>query len=73
MLLAIAAEAVSSLRYASVARMMLAVTATYGLGLVLASLWNLLVGAPIRPSYPVVFGLIFLGSAVLLLLDDAAR
>jgi hypothetical protein len=46
---------------------MLAGTLTYGLGIALASLWGLLNGTPIRVSYLVAFGIIFVGSAALLL------
>jgi hypothetical protein len=66
MLLTIAAGAIYSLRYADTARMMLGVTVIYGFGLALASLWNALLGNPIKLSYAVVFGVIFVISGVLL-------
>jgi hypothetical protein len=66
MLLAIAAGSAYSLRYADVSRLMLAMTAAYGLGLAVASLWNVLGSNPIKVSYLVVFGVIFLVSGALL-------
>jgi hypothetical protein len=66
MLLTIAVGAVYSLRYADTARVMLATTLTYGFGLALASLWNVLAGNPIKPSYVAFFGVIFVVSAVVL-------
>jgi hypothetical protein len=67
MLLAIAAGCAYSLRYADVSRLMLAMTAAYGLGLAVASLWGVLTNTPIRVSYLVVFGVIFAVSSVLLM------
>lgn len=67
MLLTIAVGSVYSLRHADLSRLMLATTLTYALGLAVASLWNVASGKPIKLSYFVVFGLIFLGSAALLL------
>jgi hypothetical protein len=67
MLLAIGVGAAISVRAADTARLMLAGTLTYGLGIALASLWGLLNGTPIRVSYLVAFGIIFVGSAALLL------
>jgi hypothetical protein len=72
MLLAIAVGAATSLRYADVSQVMLGTTLAYGLGVALAGLWNALAGQPIILSYFVVFGLMFLGSAILLLLDRSA-
>jgi hypothetical protein len=46
--------------------MMLLITMTYSLGLALASLWNTLAGKPVKESYLVVFGIIFVISTVLL-------
>jgi hypothetical protein len=43
-------------------RIMIGVTLLYGLGLAAASAWNALGGKPIKLSYLIVFGLIFLGS-----------
>jgi hypothetical protein len=42
---------------------------TYGAGLALASLWNVVGGRPVRLSYVLVFGFIALGSALLLWLE----
>ena len=67
MLLAIGVGAAVSLRETDRARLMLAGTLTYGLGIALASLWGLLNGTPIRISYLTAFGIIFVGSAALLL------
>lgn len=69
MLLAIAVGAASSRRYADVARLMLAFTATYGLGVAAASLWNALMGRPIPLAYALVFSVIFAGSTLLLLVN----
>jgi hypothetical protein len=69
MLLAIAAGAVSSRLYAGAARLMLAFTATYGLGVAAAGLWNALAGRPIPLAYVLVFSAIFAGSALLLWLN----
>jgi hypothetical protein len=66
MLLALAAGAIYSLRDADVARLMLASALTYGLGIVLANLWNLGTGQPIGTAYLAAFGLIGGGSAILL-------
>ena len=69
MLLALSAGALISLREAATARMMLWMSLTYGAGLALASLWNVLAARPVPWSYVVVFGLIALGSAVLLWIE----
>jgi len=69
MLLTIAVGAAYSLRFADASRMMSWVTATYGLGLAVASAWNALGGKPIKVSYLVVFGAVFLVSAVLLMAE----
>ena len=66
MLLALAAGALVGLREMATARMVLWLGVTYGSGLALASLWNVIGGRPVKWSYVVVFGLIALGSAVLL-------
>lgn len=66
MLLTIAAGSLYSLRRASLSRMMLLITMIYSLGLALASLWNGLTGKPVKESYLVVFGIIFLISMFLL-------
>jgi hypothetical protein len=70
MLLAIATGALISMRDADTARLMLAGTLTYGLGIALASLWGFVDGTPIRVSYLAAFGIIFVGSAVLLRTGD---
>lgn len=62
MLLTIAAGSLYSLNALGLARPMLAMNAVYGLGLSIASLWNLLAGKPIKPSYALVFGIVFLVS-----------
>jgi hypothetical protein len=69
MLITIAVSALLNCTYADVARIMLGVTWLYGMGLAIASAWNRLAGKPIKLSYLVVFGIIGLGSAMLLLLD----
>jgi hypothetical protein len=66
MLLTIAVGAAYSLRSADLSHLMLTATAVYGLGLAIASLWNILGGRPIKFSYLLVFGLIFLISSALL-------
>jgi|GEM_PF-484675 len=63
MLLTIAAGSVYSLNAAGVARPLLAMLLTYGLGLSTASLWNFLAGKPVKWSYTLVFGIIFLISS----------
>lgn len=68
MLLTIAVGAWYSWRDADTSRVMLWVTLAYGLGLAVASFWNTLSGHPIRLSYLVVFGLIFLVSTACLAL-----
>jgi hypothetical protein len=73
MLLAIAVGAASSRRYVGVARLMLAFTATYGLGVAAASLWNALAGRPVPPAYALVFSAIFAGSALLLWINRRER
>jgi hypothetical protein len=69
MLLAIATGALIGLRDADSARLMLAGTLTYGLGIALASLWSIVDGTPIRISYLIAFGIIFVGSTALLLYE----
>jgi hypothetical protein len=46
---------------------------TYSLGLAAASLWSVLVAQPVEPAYLVGFGLIFVGSIVLLAADLASQ
>ena len=72
MLLTIAAGAVYSLPATGTARPMLAMILVYGLGLSLASMWNALAGKPVKISYALIFGIIFLVSAVLLIRDRSA-
>ena len=57
-------------KFAAVA--MLAMILVYGLGLSLASMWNALAGKPVKISYALIFGIIFLVSAVLLIRDRSA-
>jgi len=72
MLLTIAAGAVYSLPARGTARPMLAMILTYGLGLSLASLSFALAGKPLKLSYFILFGIIFLVSALLLLRERGA-
>ena len=67
MLLTVAAGSATAARYAGTAQMMLAMTATYGAGVALASFWNTLSGKPIKMAYAIVFAVIFAGSTLLLL------
>ena len=69
MLLTIAVGAVYSRRYADVSRVMLGVIAVYGLGVMLANLWNILANLPINLSYVAAFGIMFLVSATLLMAE----
>jgi hypothetical protein len=66
MLLALAAGAIYTLRDAGAARLMLAGALTYGLGVVAANLWGLGAGQPVRILYLAAFGLLGVGSAILL-------
>ncbi len=66
MLLTIAMGSAWSLRSGDLSRLMLAMTTMYGLGLALASLWNMFSGKPVKLSYLIVFSLITLVSAFLL-------
>lgn len=66
MLLTLAVGALRSLRHADVARLMLAMLLTYGLGLAAASIWNSFSAKPIKPAYVVVFGVLALGSLFVL-------
>jgi hypothetical protein len=65
MLLTISLGSLWSLRSNDTAQMMLAMNASYGLLIALASLWQTLLDAPIREAYLVVFGIIGVVSAVL--------
>src|SRR5918998_3201421 len=69
MLLTLAIGAVYALRYADVSRVMLGVIAVYGFGVTLANLWNILVSKPVNPSYVAAFGIMFLVSATLLMVE----
>jgi hypothetical protein len=69
MLLTITLAGIYSLPYRDTLRIMTGVTLIYGLGLSLASAWNALAGKPIKPAYLVVFGLIAIGSAIVLWAD----
>ena len=71
MLLTIAVGAVYARRYADVSRVMLGVIAVYGLGVMLANLWNILANLPrvFDLSYVAAFGIMFLVSATLLMAE----
>lgn len=69
MLLAIAAGAALSWRDQDAARVMLKVLITYGIGAAIANLWNTLADKPIKYSYLIAFFVIFIVSALLLVLD----
>jgi len=73
MLLAVAVGAITGYRRADPARLMMIVTLTYGIGLVLASLWNRVGGKPVPLSYLIVFGGIALISAILLNTDKSHK
>ncbi|HSH02988.1 MAG TPA: hypothetical protein VLL52_10755 [Anaerolineae bacterium] len=64
MLVAIAVGSVYSLPARGTVRPMLAMIMTYGLGLAVASMWNGVAGLPIKWSYTIVFGIIFLVSSL---------
>ena len=64
MLLTIAAGGLYGLRHADTARIVNTVAMLYGLGLAIASLWNALADKPVKLSYVIVFGVIFVGSLV---------
>lgn len=53
------------------ALVVLAVTAAYGIGLSIASLWNILADKPVNAAYLFVFGVLGLGSALILLWELA--
>ncbi|MEM7030560.1 MAG: hypothetical protein AAF629_13400 [Chloroflexota bacterium] len=69
MLLTIAVGSITGFRRVDVARLMLIMIVTYGIGLALASLWNGLAGKPIPVSYASVFGGMAVISAILLSID----
>ena len=64
MLLTLAAGGLYGLRHADTARIVNTVAMLYGLGLAIASLWNALADKPVKLSYVIVFGVIFVGSLV---------
>jgi len=69
MLLAIAIGLLYSFRYRDVAQVMLATLVTYGAGLAIASLWNLIIGKPFSLSYFAVFTTVSLVSIVFLIIN----
>lgn len=71
MLLTLTVAALYSLRSALLARTTLATMVLYGVGGVTAALWNTLAGKPIPVAYGVAFGLLALGSLLLLLIGVA--
>jgi len=73
MLFTIAIAGIYSLARFDTARIMSGVTLIYGLGLALASAWNILAGKPVNLLYLVVFGLIALGSAIVLINGKSRR
>jgi hypothetical protein len=73
MLLTITTMALYALRSRQVAEITLASTALYGLGLAVASIWNTLADKPIKTSYVVVFGIIFIISTALLVLTRGVQ
>jgi hypothetical protein len=48
---------------------MLGVIGVYGFGIMLANLWNIFANKPVNPTYVAAFGIIFLVSAALLLVE----
>jgi hypothetical protein len=73
MLLTIAVGSALSLRFADQATLMLAMTTTYGLGVAIANLWNVLVGRPINMAYLLGFSVMLAGSAALLVKERSER
>ena len=65
MLLTIAAGALYSRASLGLARLWLATTTVYGLGIALAGLWSVFQGKPLKLSYVLAFGVIFLVSLLL--------
>ncbi|MBI5080529.1 MAG: hypothetical protein HZB17_04385, partial [Chloroflexi bacterium] len=68
MLFAIAAGSIYAARHRDAANPMLSMTLTYGFGVALANLWSMLGNKPIQFSYLTVFGIVGIGSTVLLVL-----
>ena len=73
MLLTIAIGSLYAARAQTTVKPMLAMTSVYGLGLSLASLWMGLLGKPVKMSYAVVFGVLFVVSALILIFERRAR
>ena len=71
MLLTLAAAALYSLRYATLARTTLATMVVYGVGGVAATLWNTLAGKPVPVAYVGALGLLALGALLLLVIGVA--
>lgn len=69
MLLAIATGLLYSFRWRDVSRVMLLTLITYGMGLSMASLWNLWLDKPVPLSYLVVFGTVTVLSLGVLAVD----
>lgn len=67
MLLALGAGAWLAARHAGPARLLLAMTVVYGLGVAAANAWNALAGRPVNGAYLAIFALVGLGSLGLLL------
>jgi hypothetical protein len=70
MLLTIAAGALYSLRNTDLSQLMVRLIIAYGLGVVVASLWNVLSGRPVKLLYVIGFGFLSLGSILLLLKEQ---
>jgi hypothetical protein len=69
MVLTIAAGSLWSLRSRAAATTMLAMNAAYGLGVCAANLWSSTQDKPVQESYVIVFGVIGLGSLLLLAVE----
>jgi hypothetical protein len=69
MLLTISVGGATALRYRDTARMMLITTATYGVGVVVAGLWNHFAGKPLPILYIGAFALAFLVSVSMLFFE----
>jgi len=68
MLFAIAAGSIYAARHSDAANPMLGMTLTYGFSVALANPWSVLANKPIQFSYLIVFGIVGVGSTVLLVL-----
>ena len=73
MLFAIAAGSIYAARRSDAANPMLSMTLTYGFGVALANLWSVLANKPIQFSYLIVFGIVGVGSTVLLVLGKQPK